>query len=185
MWSLTVPLHPNSAEVTRIDPAVNHFSCLGFTAGNSKILDCCDDLYWVWQWESQKGRHDSLEKGKWDNDVEIRRTDVPLSHSWVINHPAKIYYSPNSVDSFVGCSWASLPSEFQLEDWLAQRPKSPTHISESCCWYQLGHLDSPPLGLSPSNRLTQLPYTVVFGAAFPESGSKRYEDTCRQSVELT
>lgn len=54
--------------------------------------------------------------------MEIRRTDVPLSHSWVINHPAKIYYSPNSVDSFVGCSWASLPSELQLEDWLAQRP---------------------------------------------------------------
>lgn len=50
---------------------------------------------------------------------------------------------------------------------------------------QLGHLESPPLGLSPSKRLTRLPSMVVLGPLSKREEADAIKNSCRQGLQLT
>lgn len=94
--------------------------------------------------------------------MEVRRIDIPFSHFWVINYPAKIYYSLSSVGSSVGFSWACSCGQFHLEVSLSRKSFliACLEVGAGC---RLGCLDSPSLALSPSKRLTQPLCMVVLG----------------------
>lgn len=93
----------------------------GFTVGNS-ILDCSDDSYWVWQWES-RGRAWVFREGEMRWSGRNQEDWHSIQHFWVMKHPAMICYSASSVGSSVGFSGLALVVNFIRKMSWAGRPK--------------------------------------------------------------